>query len=335
MTGRVLVAGDVNIDIVLSGLSHLPRAEQDVVAEGLDILIGGQGATTARALARLGLHVSIAGRVGQDDYGRRALVELRADGVDVTGIAVDPALQTGTTVILSAGTERAFATYMGSISALRRSDIGHEKLENADHLHLSSFYLQTMLRPGLPQLFDEAHQLGLTISVDPGWDSSNEWRSDIFDILKRIDVFLPNELEAMTITATGTVEEALAVLANSTQTVVIKRGDQGAIARNGTMVTNCPSFPVHVVDVTSAGDVFNAGFLYAYLAGWDTQRALEFANACGALATTRVGSLGVVSGVGEVEAFLNAHGRTATIPPIPRESKHDGCKRGTDASGNQ
>ena len=324
MTRRVLVAGDVNIDIVLSGLSHLPRPEQDVEAKGLDILIGGQGATTARALARLGLHVSIAGRVGQDDYGSRALRELRADGVDVSGIAVDPTLRTGTTVVLSAGTERAFATYLGSISALRRSDIGYEKLENADHLHLSSFYLHALLRPGLPELFDEAHQLGLTISVDPGWDSSNEWRSDIFAILKRIDVFLPNELEAMTITATRTVEEALAVLANATQTVVIKRGGQGAIARNGAMVAACPSFPVQVVDVTSAGDVFNAGFLYGYLAGWDMQRALELANACGALATTRVGSLGVMSGVGEVEAFLNAHGRTVTSPTTPRESNQDG-----------
>jgi len=318
MRARVLVAGDVNIDIVLSGLANLPRSEQDIVADRLDILIGGQAATTARALARLGLQVSIAGRVGQDDYGSRALRELRADGVDVSGITVDPALQTGMTVVLSAGTERAFATYMGSISALRRSDIGHERLANADHLHVSSFYLQSFLRPETPQLFDEAHQLGLTVSVDPGWDSSGEWRNDLLAILGRIDVFLPNELEAMTITSTRTVEEALDILAESSQTVVIKRGELGAIARSGAKVAACPSLPVRVVDVTSAGDVFNAGFLYAYLAGWDIQRALELANACGALATTRVGSLGVVSGVDEVQAFLRAHGREVTLPIIPK-----------------
>jgi sugar/nucleoside kinase (ribokinase family) len=73
-----------------------------------------------------------------------------------------------------------------------------------------------------------------------------------------------------------------------------------------------------VVDVTSAGDVFNAGFLYGYLAGWDMQRALELANACGAIATTRVGSLGVVSGVDEVQAFLRAHGREVTLPIVPK-----------------
>jgi sugar/nucleoside kinase (ribokinase family) len=324
MRARVLVAGDVNIDIILSGLANLPRPEQDTVADRLDILIGGQAATTARALARLGLQVSIASRVGQDDYGARALRELRADGVDVSGILVDPNLQTGTTVVLAAGSERGFATYMGSIPALRRSDIDHERLANADHLHVSSFYLQSFLRPEMQQLFDEAHQLGLTVSVDPGWDSSGEWGKDVLAILGCIDVFLPNELEAMTITSTRTVEEALDLLAETTQTVVIKRGSQGAIARSGATVTACPSFPVQVVDVTSAGDVFNAGFLCAYLADWDLQRALELANACGALATTRVGSLGIMTGIGEVEAFLNAHGRAVTIPTAPRESNHDG-----------
>lgn len=323
MSARVLVAGDINADIVLSGLAHLPRPEQDIVADRLDILTGGQAATIARSLARLGLQVGICGRVGQDDYGDRALRELRADGVDVSGIIVDPTLQTGITVVLSAGTERGFATYMGSIPALRRSDVDHESLANADHLHVSSFYLQSSLRPELPQLLDEAHQLGLTVSLDPGWDSSGEWRNDIFDVLSRTDVFLPNELEATTITSTQTVQQALDVLALTTETVVVKRGAQGAIARSGSLVVTCPPFPVDVADVTSAGDVFNAGFLYAYLAGWDLHRGLELANACGALATTRVGSLGVIKGVDEVQAFLREHGRDVGLPTITKEFIHD------------
>ena len=158
MRRRVLVAGEVNIDIILSGLAHLPRSEQDVAAQRLDLLIGGQAATTARGppAARLGLSVSLASRVGADDYGHRALRELQADGVDVTDVVVDPALQTGTGIVLSTGPERAMATYMGSISALRRSDITRQRLENVDLLHLSSFYLHTTLRPALPELFDEA-----------------------------------------------------------------------------------------------------------------------------------------------------------------------------------
>jgi sugar/nucleoside kinase (ribokinase family) len=313
MRGRVLVAGEANIDIILSGLAHLPRSEQDVVAQRLDLLIGGQAATTARGLARLGLSVSLASRVGADDYGYRALRELQADGVDVTDVAVDPALQTGAGIVLSTGQERAMATYMGSISALRRSDITRQRLENVDLLHLSSFYLQTTLRPALPELLDEAHRLGVKLSVDPGWDSSNEWGDDLFETLKRIDVFLPNELEALTITGARTVKEALATLASTTETVVIKRGAQGAVARSGATVAVCPALPVEVLDVTSAGDVFNAGFLYGYLAGWALQRALDFANACGALATTRIGSLGLMSDAAEVEAFISAHPRPATV----------------------
>jgi sugar/nucleoside kinase (ribokinase family) len=322
MRGQVLVAGEANIDIIVSGLAHLPRSEQDVVAQRLDLLIGGQAATTARGLARLGLSVSLASRVGADDYGYRVLRELRADGVDVTDVVVDPALQTGAGIVLSTGPERAMATYTGSISALRRSDITRQRLENVDLLHLSSFYLQTTLRPALPQMWDEAHRLGVKLSVDPGWDSANEWRDDIFETLRRINVFLPNELEALTITAAPTVEEALAALAGMTETVVIKRGAQGALARSGATVAVCPAFPVEVVDVTSAGDVFNAGFLYGYLAGWELQPALDFANACGALATTRVGSLGLMSDAAEVEAFISAHPRPAAVS---ESLNHGGC----------
>lgn len=306
MNKRILVVGEVNMDIVLSGLAHIPLSEQDVAADDFRVLVGGQGSTIARALSRLGADVAFAGRVGADDYGYRAVRELEADGIDVSGIAIDPELRTGITVILSTGKERAFATYMGSISSVRRGDVTRSMLQHAQHLHLSSFYLHTTLRPELAELLAEAHSLGLTLSMDPGWDTFNRWEPDIFDILRRIDIFLPNEVEAMTITSAETVEQALSVLASHTRTVVIKRGGLGCLARSGSETLARPAFPVQVVDVTSAGDIFNAGYLYGFLSGWDLAKSLNFANACGAIATAKPGSMGLISGVQEVETFLAA-----------------------------
>ena len=304
---RVLAVGDVNIDLVFTGLAHIPLVEQETLAQGFEVLVGGQTGTLARALARLGLQVTFVGRVGNDEYGRRAANELARAGVDTSGLVIDPLLPTGVTVVLSAGRERAYATYLGSLAALQPCDITPRLLERADHMHLGSFYLQRALRPHMLELFQAAKARGLTISIDPGWDVFEEWDNDILDVLHYVDVFLPNEVEALRITGEGSLEQALATLAARAGTVVIKLGQRGCLARHNAETCACPAFQVPVVDVTSAGDVSNAGFLYGFLSRWPIAEALRFANACAALSVSRPGSAGIMSNIAEVHAFLAAH----------------------------
>jgi sugar/nucleoside kinase (ribokinase family) len=304
----VIVIGEVNTDIILSHLPHLPHAEQDVIAGEFDVVVGGQAGTIARALSSLGLRVRFVGRVGDDDYGALAIRQLRKDGVDVEALTIDPTVPTGVTVVLSTGRERAFATFLGSMTTIEPDDVRQALRLPADHMHVSSYYLRTKLRSELPDIFDEAHALGITTSIDPGWDPFNRWDPDILDVLTRTDVFLPNEIEALTITGASTPAEALAILDERVGTSIIKTGGQGCLLRYDSKVIVCPPFPVEVVDVTSAGDVFNAGFLYGFLAGWPLWDAARFANACGAIAVMRVGSSGMVTGIEEVDSFLAARG---------------------------
>lgn len=303
---RVLVVGDVNIDIILTGLPNIPLAERETFAQGFEIVVGGQAGTIARAMSRLGLTVTFVGKVGDDDYGRRAVDELVKSGVDVSGVVVDPSLRTGVTVVLSTGQERAFATYMGSISQVRRTDVKPELISCAHHLHVGSYYLQRALRPDMLDLFQEAKGYGLTTSIDPGWDVSEEWGDDILEVLGYVDVFLPNEVEAMSITGTDVLEHALDVLASYAGAVVIKMGEKGCLARNKQQTVYGPGFKVPVVDVTSAGDIFNAGFLYGFLHGWSLKESAVFANACGALSVSEVGSVGIIASVTQVRGFLAA-----------------------------
>jgi sugar/nucleoside kinase (ribokinase family) len=274
------------------------------LADGMETVVGGQTSTIARALSGLGLHVTFVGKVGGDAYGRKAIEQLETDGVDTSGIVIDPTLRTGATVVLSTGPERALATYLGSISQVTRADVTPDLLRKADHVHVGSYYLQHTLRPHLADLFKECHTLGLTTSLDTGWDPFNRWGGEIFDVLKHLDVFLPNEVEAMAIAKTNTPEKALDVLREFAQIVVIKMGAQGCLAGQGEEMIRHPAFDVPVVDVLSAGDVFNAGFLYAFLNGQTLKATTRFANACGAIAVTRVGSSGIISGPREVEDFL-------------------------------
>lgn len=304
MRRRVVTVGDANPDIIFTGLTKMPFAEEDTLATGLEIVLGGQTATISRALAHLGLQVTFVGRAGDDYYGRWAAEQFCADGVNTSGMVLDPALRTGATVVLSTGTERAFVTYMGSITEVRRSDITPETLAAADHLHVGSYFLQRRLHPDMLDLFQEAKRRGLTTSVDPGWDNFLEWDARIFDTLSFVDVFLPNLVEAQHITGVTSAEAALETLARQGNIVVIKMGAKGCLVGHCDVRFHMPAFEVQVVDVTSAGDVFNAGFLYGFLAGWDLERTARFANACGAIAVSQVGSAGIVSGVAEVEEFL-------------------------------
>lgn len=304
MTKRVLAVGDVNLDLLFTGLDRIPAAEQETLAEGLEALVGGQTGTVARALSRLGLAVSFVGRVGDDDYGRLAVRALREAGVDVSGVVVDPASRTGTTAVLSTGRQRAYVTFAGSAARVRRSDVTEGQLSGTDHLHLGSYYLQEALRPEMPELFREARQKGLTTSLDPGWDPSSKWGADIREVLPFVDVFLPNQAEAAAITGAGTTEEALRTLAGACRTIVVKMGAAGCIGVAGGETCRFPGFRLRVVDVTSAGDVFDAGFLYGFLQGWGLAESMRFAAACGAIAVSRPGSDGVMTGLEEVQRFL-------------------------------
>jgi sugar/nucleoside kinase (ribokinase family) len=315
---RVLAVGDVNADLILTGLSRLPQSEQEALAQGFEVAVGGQTGTTARTLSSLGMSVTFVGKVGDDAYGRLAIAQLEQDGVDRSGVIIDPGLKTGITVVLSTGPERAYTTYLGSIAEVRGSDIPRELLRGADHIHVGSYYLQKNLRPELAELFREARGAGLSTSLDPGWDPADEWGSDIFDVLSYVDVFLPNEIEALAISRADTPGDALQVLAERAEVVVIKQGARGCLARNKKKTSRCPAFEVPVIDVTSAGDIFNAGFIFALLKKWELDTAVRFATACGAIAVTKAGSTGIISGLQEVEEFLASRPQ-----PSIEEARHE------------
>ena len=87
-------------------------------------------------------------------------------------------------------------------------------------------------------------------------------------------------------------------------TVAVKRGARGAVARHGSEIVYAASIPVEVVDTTGAGDSFDAGFVYGYLAGWSLPRTLRLAAICGALSTRAAGGTGSQATLAEAQRYL-------------------------------
>jgi ribokinase len=301
----LVVLGDANPDLVLRGDVEPAFGQAERLVDDALLTVGGSGAIMACGAARLGLRVAICGVVGDDAFGRFMREQLTARSVDTVGLHVRDDRPTGVTVVLSRGQDRAILTYPGTIGALEPSMMDPLLLRDTRHLHVSSFFLQDALVPGLPSLFDLAREAGATTSVDPNWDPAERWDGGLFDVLARTDVFLPNAEEAMRIAGVGDVAEAPRRLAEMTGTVVVKAGGEGALALHADAEpVFAPARRVDVVDTTGAGDSFDTGFLAASLEGRPLPEALAFASACGALSTRASGGVDVQPTRDEVDAFL-------------------------------
>jgi sugar/nucleoside kinase (ribokinase family) len=287
----LLVLGDVNPDLILHGDTVVPAFGQaERLVDEARLVIGGSGAILACGAAKLGLRVALAGVVGDDMFGRYMCERLQAHGVDTSAVVVLPDRPTGVTVVLSGRHDRAMLTSPGTIGELRRSVIDEDLLRRTRHVHVSSYFLQRELAPELPGLFHDARAGDTTTSLDPNWDPTGVWDSGLTALLPEIDVFLPNEVEALSMARISVVEDAIARLRSSgAGTVVVKTAAQGSVGAQAGDLVAVPALPTQVLDSTGAGDSFDAGFLAAYLAGEPLRRCLEIGNACGALSTRGIG----------------------------------------------
>jgi sugar/nucleoside kinase (ribokinase family) len=250
--------------------------------------------------------VAFLGRAGADPWGRFCVECLSGRGIDVTRTTCEPTLKTGVTVAITSPSDRALVSFLGSIASLRAADVPDAALAEVDHLHVSSYFLQERLRPDARGLFARARRLGLTTSLDPGFDPTEAWAPDLRDTLREVDVFFPNEVELRGITGTDDVEQALRSLENGRTRVVAKLGKGGLATLEAGAFLHVPAFTIEAIDTTGAGDSFNAGFLRAWLSGAPIRDALRLGAACGALCTLGLGGTARQADLAEATAFLEA-----------------------------
>jgi sugar/nucleoside kinase (ribokinase family) len=123
-------------------------------------------------------------------------------------------------------------------------------------------------------------------------------------LLRSVDVFLPNVVEAQALSGATTVEAALDDLGRICSTVAIKLGEKGAIAVRAGRPARVPAPAVAVVDTVGAGDSFDAGFLYGWLKGWSLEETLGLGAACGSLSTRAAGGTAAQPSLDEANCYV-------------------------------
>ena len=299
----ILVAGEINPDLILLGDVVPEFGQVEKLVDHAALAIGSSSAIFACGAARLGLQVGFVGVCGTDIFGRFMLEEMQKRNVDVSHVIVREDGDTGLSVVLNQESDRAILTHPGLIAELTASDIPDTLLRQAQHLHVASYFLQTNLQPGLPDLFWRARDLGLTTSLDTNYDPSEKW-TGFDELLSVTNVFLPNEKEALSLSGESNVDEAASRLGSKLEALAIKLGEDGALGiRNGERV-RVASIRVKVVDTVGAGDSFDAGFIYGYLKQWGLEKSLQLACTCGALSTQAQGGTTSQPTFDEAMAFL-------------------------------
>jgi sugar/nucleoside kinase (ribokinase family) len=297
----VTIAGELNLDLILYGLPEQLLPERELLADRMMLTLGSSSAIVAHNLAALGSSVGFQSRIGDDPLGKIALERLQQGGVDVSRVRrVSSPTTTGMTVILHHESWRNILTYMGTIAELTWEDLDLDYLADSRHFHFSSYYLQRGLRPRVSELFQHLKSKGLTISLDTNDDPDDSWEGGLLEVLRYVDVFLPNEREACKAAGTEDLETAVQKLSEMVPLVVVKLGRKGALAQRGSERVVSPPREVVAVDTVGAGDSFDAGFLHEYVRGADLPACLASGNLAGALSTTRPGG---------TEAFRDAEHR--------------------------
>ncbi len=284
----VLVAGEINPDLVLSGNVMPEFGQVEKIVDNAVMSIGSSSAIFACGAARLGLKVAFIGKCGDDHFGRFMLEEMQKRDVNIDHVIIEKEGKTGLSVILTAGADRAILTYLGLIPSLRAEDIPDDLLLDSRHLHVASYFLQEELRPGLLGLFTRAQQMGLTTSLDTNYDPSEQWLG-FNELLSVTNLFFPNETEVKSLTREADINRAAEAIRSKTGIAAIKLGAKGAMGVSSTQTIKVDSIPVKVADTVGAGDSFAAGFIYGYLQQWDLGKSLRLACVCGALSTRAAG----------------------------------------------
>ncbi len=249
----------------------------------------GAETNVAVGLARLGLRVGWASRLGQDSMARYLLAEMRREGVDCSAVACSPGERTGFMFKgrVDDGSDPPIEYHRAGSAASRfgTADVDQRWLAGARHLHVTGVFpaLSSSTLAATHQAIDTMRALGRSVSFDPNlrpalWPSAEAMRDTINQLASRSDWVLPGVDEARQLSGHDSVAAMAAYYRErGAKLVVVKLGAQGAYFDSE--VAGCGevgAFAVkQVVDTVGAGDGFAVGVISGLLEGLSVPDAVR------------------------------------------------------------
>ena len=306
MTDIVFI-GTAIMDSMIRGFDPEPVSSAGYRAESGYLSIGGEAVNGSSAAVKLGSKAAILCTLGNDMAGDMIASRLADCGVDTSRIVRSDAHPTPVTTIFMEPDGNRRSITNGSHRYNFHPEKYPERFADARAVVLGSLFRAPFNDPEVVRsAVGAAKANGCLVFADTKLPNFRKLTlDDIAGSLPMIDYISPNEAEAKWCTGEeepGKMADVL--LSYGVRNVIIKLGDRGCFFKNRDEELRLPACSVDVVDATGAGDNFLAGFVTEILRGRSNGEALAFANACGAICATEVGSGAALRDRKQVEELL-------------------------------
>lgn len=282
---KALTIGSMNIDHVYS-VNHIVQPGETLTTSDMNIFLGGKGINQSMALAKAGADVYHSGMIGED--GKMFLDACKEYGVNSDYIKkIDE--KTGHTIIqVDENAQNCILLYGGANQCLTKEFVD----DVLSHFEKGDILLLQNEVNMLPYIIDKAYEKGMKIALNP---SPYDEKLSACD-LKKISVFLLNEIEGGQVTGLSDPEEILDKLLElyPDAQIVLTLGKDGAVYADKNNRYSQPIFKVKAVDTTAAGDTFTGYFLAGLMNGMEIPDILKMSAKASSIAVTRPGAVGSI-----------------------------------------
>ncbi|MEJ8735554.1 MULTISPECIES: carbohydrate kinase family protein [Mediterraneibacter] len=284
--------------------------------------VGGTVVNALTAASKLGLHTMFIGKIGDDCMGELIRRKMESYGVGLEGCVLDPVhFTTQSFVTLDENGERSFSfsRRFGADIWLDEKEIPIERVLQSAMVGFSGMCMtDEPVRTATWKVLNEAHKKGIPIVLDVNyrhnlWSSKEKMICEMKKTLSKVSLYKSSEEEAYLLTGRNTLKEAAKEISKyGCKLVIITCGEKGSYYYTEEKSEKIKAYDVKAVDTTGAGDSFFAGVIYQIIQkggiekvmSEDLPQILKFANAAGALATTKKGGVTGSPLLQEVEEFI-------------------------------
>ena len=227
---------------------------------------GGSVANSIVGLSQLGNEVGFIGKVNDDRLGQKYEDGLEKEKVKYLYQKKIEPIPTGSSLILiTPDSERTMCTFLGTASKINDNDIDSETVKNSEITFLEGYLWD---EGGPKKAFDKAINNSKKVAMSlSDLFCVERHKSHFQELVKdKLDIIFANEKEILSLIDSSSFYDVVSFSKELKKSVIITRGEKGAVAINSHEVVECPAKEnLKIKDLTGAGDLFAAGYLHGYI----------------------------------------------------------------------
>ena len=237
---------------------------------------GGSVANSIVGLSQLGNEVGFIGKVNDDDLGNKYEEGLKNEKVQYFYSKKNEELPTGTCLILvTPDSERTMCTFLGTAGKINENDVNLDAVKGSELILLEGYlWDEGDPKKAFEKAIQNANKVAMSLSDQFCVDRH---KPHFLELVKnKLDITFANEQEIMSLIDAKSFEEVINFSKSIGKTIVLTRGEKGAVAVKNEEVVECGILKdLKIVDLTGAGDLFAAGFLHGHVNNMSLKKSLD------------------------------------------------------------